>query len=101
MADTNELIKNPMHPYTKALIKAVPSYKKRGEKLYNIRGKVPALKNRSNEGCPFWDRCDFTKEICKEKFPESTNFDGHIVHCHLFGDENGRNTKDWKCRKNL
>lgn len=100
-ADTNELIKNPMHPYTKALIKAVPSYKKRGEKLYNIRGKVPALKNRSNEGCPFWDRCDFTKEICKEKFPESTNFDGHMVNCHLFGDKNGRNTKDWKYRKNL
>ena len=100
-ADTPELIKNPLHPYTKALIKAVPSYKKRGEKLYNIRGKVPALKNRSNEACPFWDRCDFTKEICKEKFPESTNFNGHIVHCHLFGDENGRNTKDWKYWKNL
>lgn len=100
-ASTEELIKNPMHPYTKALIKAVPSYKKRGEKLYNIRGKVPALKNRSNYGCPFWDRCDHTMEICKNKFPETKDFNGHKVNCHLFGDEDGRDTKSWKYWKNL
>lgn len=100
-APTEELTKNPMHPYTKALVKAVPSYKKRGQKLYNIRGKVPALKNRSNEGCPFWDRCDHAMDVCKEKFPETIDFNGHKVSCHLFGDENGRNIKNWKCWKSL
>lgn len=91
---TEAITKNPLHPYTKALVKAVPSYKKRGEKLYNIRGKVPALKNRSNNGCPFWDRCDYAMDICKRSFPETKDFEGHNVNCHLFGDENGRDTEN-------
>ena len=91
---TEDITKNPLHPYTKALVKAVPSYKKRGEKLYNIRGKVPALKNRSNNGCPFWDRCDYAMDICKRSFPETKDFEGHNVNCHLFGDENGRDTEN-------
>lgn len=91
---TEDITKNPLHPYTKALVKAVPSYKKRGEKLYNIRGKVPALKNRSNNGCPFWDRCDYAMDICKRSFPETKDFEGHKVNCHLFGDENGRDTEN-------
>lgn len=91
---TEDITKNPLHPYTKALVKAVPSYKKRGQKLYNIRGKVPALKNRSNNGCPFWDRCDYAMDICKRSFPETKDFEGHKVNCHLFGDENGRDTEN-------
>ncbi|MDO5047612.1 MAG: ABC transporter ATP-binding protein [Anaerococcus sp.] len=83
---TKEVISDPLHPYTKALLKAVPNYKKRGEALYNIRGHVKALKNRSNDGCPFYDRCDYAMDICKKVYPKDYNKDGHLVNCHLYGE---------------
>ena len=86
---TEEVIKNSMHPYTKALLKAVPNYKKRGESLYNIKGHVPDLKNRSNEGCPFADRCDFVMDKCYKTYPETYEKDGHSVNCHLYGEKDG------------
>lgn len=86
---TDQVIKNSMHPYTKALLKAVPNYKKRGESLYNIKGHVPDLKNRSNEGCPFADRCDFVMEKCYKTYPETYEKDGHLVNCHLYGEKDG------------
>lgn len=82
----DKVINNPKHPYTKGLLKAIPSYKKRNEKLYNIRGLVPPLKERKNTGCPFSDRCEYTMEICKEKFPEEKIVDGSKVYCHLFDE---------------
>ena len=86
--DTRDVIDKPLHPYTKALLKAVPNYKKRGEALYNIKGHVPDLKNRPNEGCPFADRCDYTMDICKKTYPAAYIKDNHEVHCHLYGDQN-------------
>ncbi len=86
---TPDIIKNPLHPYTKALLKAVPNFKKRGEKLYNIKGHVPDLKNRPNEGCPFADRCDFVMDICKKVYPKTYQEKDHKVDCHLYGGEHG------------
>lgn len=83
------IIDNPMHPYTKGLLKAIPSYKKRNEKLYNIPGQVPALRERKNECCPFQDRCEYSMDICKESFPGPTEDSGRIVYCHLYGGNNG------------
>lgn len=83
---TEEIIKDPLHPYTKALLKAVPNFRKRGEKLYNIKGHVPDLKNRSNEGCPFADRCDFVMDKCLKTYPEEYVKANHSVNCHLFGE---------------
>lgn len=82
------VINDPKHPYTKGLLKAIPSYKKRSEKLYNIPGQVPALRERKNECCPFFDRCEHTMEICKEKFPQATEDSERIVYCHLYGGSN-------------
>lgn len=86
---TRDVIANPLHPYTKALLKAVPNFRKRGEKLYNIKGHVPDLKNRPNTGCPFADRCDHVMDICKKTFPETTSDGDHEVNCHLYGGNNG------------
>lgn len=86
---TRDVIAKPLHPYTKALLKAVPNFRKRGEKLYNIRGHVPDLKNRLNTGCPFADRCDHVMDICKKTFPETTSDGDHEVNCHLYGGNNG------------
>lgn len=82
----DELVENPKHPYTVGLLKAIPSYKKRGEKLYNIPGHVPPLKIRSNQGCPFFDRCQYTKEICKKTFPSGKMIENRLVYCHLYDD---------------
>lgn len=82
------VINDPKHPYTKGLLKAIPSYKKRSEKLYNIPGQVPALRERKNECCPFCDRCEHTMEMCKEKFPQATEDSERIVYCHLYGGSN-------------
>lgn len=86
---TSDVVANPLHPYTKALLKAVPNFRKRGEKLYNIKGHVPDLKNRPNTGCPFADRCDYVMDICRESFPETTRKEDHEVNCHLYGGNNG------------
>lgn len=83
---TEEIINDPLHPYTKALLKAVPNFRKRGEKLYNIKGHVPDLKNRPNEGCPFADRCDFVMDKCLKTYPEEYVKANHSVNCHLFGE---------------
>lgn len=84
---TDEIMNNPMHPYTKGLLKAIPSYKKRGEALYNIPGQVPPLKVRSNEGCPFYDRCEHKMDICKTTFPKPVEKSGVYVYCHLYGGQ--------------
>lgn len=86
---TDQVINHSFHPYTKALLKAVPNYKKRGQELYNIRGHVPDLKNRSNEGCPFAARCDERMDICDRVYPKTYEEDGHKVDCHLFGEDHG------------
>lgn len=83
---TKDVIDSPLHPYTKALLKAVPNYKKRGQDLYNIKGRVPDLKNRSNEGCPFADRCDFVMDKCFKTYPTTTYRKDHEVNCHLYGE---------------
>lgn len=87
--DTSEVIAEPLHPYTKALLRAVPNFKKRGEKLYNIKGHVPDLKNKSNSGCPFADRCDYVMDICKKTYPKTYEKASHKVDCHLYGGSHG------------
>lgn len=84
IAPVNEIFKRPLHPYTQALIRAIPDIRKWTErKLHSISGEPPDLSNPPN-GCKFNPRCPFAIQICKEKEPElieiSTN---HFVACHL------------------
>lgn len=59
-----DVLKNPKHPYTYALIKSIPSLEQNSGKLYQITGTPP---NPSSElvGCPFFPRCQFSQESCK------------------------------------
>lgn len=79
-----EVFKNPLHPYTKALLKAIPSYERKDERLFNIKGAVKPLRDRSHKGCPFSDRCEFSFDKCKETFPKIFIEKNHEVFCHLF-----------------
>lgn len=83
-AETEELFKNPIHPYTKALLSAVPvanpRYKNKRIMLY---GDVPSPIN-TKEGCVFESRCSYCMDICKNTTPELINTGNeHYIACHL------------------
>lgn len=79
-----DIFKNPQHPYTKGLLKSIPSLDdKKTEKLFTIEGTVPGLKNLP-KGCRFNTRCTQAKDACFESNPEFTKVDpnGHKVACY-------------------
>lgn len=87
LADKEELYQNPQHPYTKALIAAIPipDPKKRKE-LSVIQGEIPSNVNIPT-GCKFHPRCPFAKDICKQKEPEYREIQkNHFVRCHFAGE---------------
>ncbi|MET3617201.1 peptide/nickel transport system ATP-binding protein [Peptoniphilus olsenii] len=83
-AEAEELFKNPLHPYTKGLLRAIPSIHKKKEKLQSIEGSVPNLINLK-ENCYFNDRCEEVMCKCKEKEPQEIDINGHKVSCFLYG----------------
>jgi oligopeptide/dipeptide ABC transporter ATP-binding protein len=90
-ADVNDIFFNPLHPYTRALLRSIPqlddavarNHKQR--RLQVIKGMVPdpytVLK-----GCPFHPRCpDSTAGICNQVEPRTIEVEaGHLVRCHLY-----------------
>jgi peptide/nickel transport system ATP-binding protein len=76
-----DVINNPKHPYTAALLSAVPSFIKRRFKV-EIRGDVPDPKNPPS-GCRFHPRCPFAKDVCKREEPKLVEVEPeHYVACH-------------------
>jgi peptide/nickel transport system ATP-binding protein len=65
---TADIIKNPMHPYTMGLIKALPGSLAPGEVLYQIPGMMPSLMNIP-DGCSFNPRCEFVTDECRKHIP--------------------------------
>ena len=78
-----EVLKNPKHPYTKALLASIPILGKgKEQQLSPIRGMTPNPYNRP-KGCQFEPRCDFACDKCRECMPDETLLDGtHMVRCH-------------------
>jgi oligopeptide transport system ATP-binding protein len=84
LSDSEELYENPLHPYTKALLSAVPIPDpdiKRETIL--IEGELPSPANPPS-GCAFHTRCSQSMEICKTTRPLELNLNGHSVACHLY-----------------
>lgn len=81
---TEEILKNPKHPYTKGLIAAIPQISVSVDELYNIKGTVPQIYDDA-KGCYFSNRCEFCMQKCREITPqESMVNDSHKVSCHLY-----------------
>lgn len=81
-----DVISNPLHPYTKKLIEAVPTMKDRYEKkrLYGLPGSPPSLLNPPL-GCRFHPRCPYARDICREREPLLKSIeDEHYVACWLY-----------------
>jgi len=83
MAPTNALFKKPKHPYTSALMSAVPEPDpKRRAEMIPLEGEVPSPANPP-AGCHFHPRCPHVVDICKSKAPEFREIaQGHMVRCH-------------------
>ena len=65
-APADEFFQTPNHPYSKALLNAIPSNK--GEKLETIPGHPPTIQ-QTIDGCKFHPRCKFCMDICKKEIP--------------------------------
>lgn len=87
LAGSNELYNNPKHPYTTALLSAIPianpSYEKTKKRIM-LEGEVPSPIN-PKPGCRFKARCKYVKSICNETTPILKEIEkDHYVACHLY-----------------
>jgi len=83
-AEIKTLFKSPKHPYTKALLAAVPKVGSKKRKLETIPGMVPSLITPP-PGCKFHPRCPYVMDICKKKFPQMIEIGkGNSVRCYLY-----------------
>lgn len=87
IADCEELYHNTLHPYTKALLSAVPvadPVVEAGRDKIPIQGEVPSIVNRP-KGCPFNDRCSSAMDCCRNEIPKLKDAgNGHQVACFLY-----------------
>lgn len=83
--DSGELYSGTVHPYTKALLSAVPTtdyYAEQKRKRIILEGEVPSPIH-APEGCPFHPRCSFATDRCRKIMPELTDRGGgHMAACH-------------------
>lgn len=89
-ANTTDIFENPIHPYTRGLLRAVPKIG-RTDELESIPGVVPDLVDPP-PGCRFHPRCKYAMDACKEKFPSLLEVEPeHYVACHLYLKEEMKN----------
>jgi oligopeptide/dipeptide ABC transporter ATP-binding protein len=90
MTDGDTLFARPKHPYTQALMSAIPrpDPKRRGKPRIVLQGDIPNPENPP-PGCRFHTRCPKVMQICKDRKPEQLLFEEsgtpHLVSCHLYG----------------
>ena len=89
LADANELMSDPKHPYTQSLLSAVPIPDPKTARKKNrivLEGDVPSPLNMPS-GCPFRTRCPYAKEECAASMPEFKEVQsGHFVACHRLNE---------------
>ncbi|MBE6968537.1 MAG: ABC transporter ATP-binding protein [Ruminococcaceae bacterium] len=84
---TREILKNPLHPYSRGLIESIPSVRESRATLYSIPGTVP-VNTGDIPGCPFAARCNRCTERCIREAPSMRPFGAdHAVSCHYPGGE--------------
>lgn len=90
VGEKEKIYSNPMHPYTQALLSAVPvpDPTAKRERIL-LEGSIPSA-HKPPTGCKFHTRCPKCMECCKTQAPEPERYevdDGHYVYCHLYDKE--------------
>ena len=88
VGEKEKIYSNPMHPYTQALLSAVPvpDPTAKRERIL-LEGSIPSA-HKPPTGCKFHTRCPKCMECCKTQVPERYEVDdGHYVYCHLYDKE--------------
>jgi len=93
LTSSDDLYNKPLHPYTQALMRAVPlPDPEANSDAAILKGEVPSIIKRP-AGCPFSNRCEFATEACRTQIPELREVEpGHMVACALYqagGANNG------------
>lgn len=81
--ETGDVIFHPKHPYTKALISAVPRPGSHRAQQPALEDSTPSL-SVPPEGCRFHPRCPEAMDVCRKEAPRETEKAGHTVSCHLY-----------------
>ncbi|HEV2564737.1 MAG TPA: ABC transporter ATP-binding protein [Microvirga sp.] len=84
-----EVVQNPLHPYAKGLMGAIPSLESDAERLVQIPGSMPRL-SAIPPGCAFNPRCPYVFDRCRVERPEPVQHSEHRVACHLYDQSSVR-----------
>lgn len=83
LASTQEIFKNPQHPYTQGLLNSIPRLDQQSKYLTPIKGLVCNMMNPPT-GCKFHPRCDHAMDVCRQEIPQMKEVaPGHFAACHL------------------
>lgn len=80
---TEEIFREPLHPYTTALLRAIPNSAKKDERLFTVTGAVPSPAERKENQCNFFSRCPNAKPECARQNPKPNFFGEHFVECNF------------------
>jgi len=84
LATKDEIFQNALHPYTEALLSAIPSIRQKGKTRILLPGSVPSPLNPP-PGCRFHPRCHRVLPVCSQEEPNLKDVGGdHLVACHLY-----------------
>jgi peptide/nickel transport system ATP-binding protein len=87
----DEVLKTPKHPYTQALLSAVPTLDETTQRdVIRLQGDLPSPVDPP-QGCHFHPRCPRAIDVCRERYPGQTRLsDSRHVHCFLYGEGSER-----------
>ena len=87
LGDTETIYTNPLHPYTRFLLDAIPKadpHRRRKERML-LSGELPSPVDPPS-GCRFHTRCPYATEKCRTQEPEMKPVEGRMVACHLYAE---------------